>query len=261
MTLFRPSNKLALFTSWALALTGMMADTAWAANPQTDPITGEVWQIFTSTADGIQQGFHAATVDDFKRLLNDSNWVARTGSTTAFDYTTGANGNDNGVLLYDVPNINFGPGLPMQLPYGSQFPYLATAAWLQDSNNQGALGIVETRIYAGQACGGGRYYSCTGFRQYNNAAEIASESDLTTKFAAGQFPSYFGVDLQLGQGQSISYFNPLSSYRDANNNITAGTFMIAAVPEPANAILMLLGLIGVLGYVAKNSKARESQAH
>lgn len=228
---------------------------AHAGVQQADAASGEVWQIFDSVADGLAQGYRPSTVDDFKRLLLDSNWVARPGSTSAYDFTGGAHTTVNGISLDNIPNIDFGQGLPAAEEFNYNGDYFATAAWLQGSNGTNALGIVERKIIGGSICSGGRNGYCEQFRQFSNSAEIASASDLVSKFVAGAFPSYMGADVQPGFG--ISYFDPLSGYRQLDSTMQAGVFMITSVPEPTHAALLGLGLVAVWGATRRTaSRAR-----
>lgn len=230
-----PRVRALAFMAAALATTALSAH---AGTTQTDPVTGQVWQIFDKVSDGVAQGYRRATVDDFKQLLADSNWLLRNGATSAYDFSGGANTFVNGVYSYNMPNIDFGQRLLAAKEENISPAFYATAAWLQDGNNANAMGIVETKVYGGSSCSG--HASCNQFIQYQNSAEIASASDLVNKFAPGKFPSY------IPDGYRPVYFDPLSSYRQLDSTIQAGAFMITSVPEPAHAALLSLGLMGVV---------------
>lgn len=234
----------------AFAVLATTALGAHAGTTQTDPVTGQVWQIFDHVSDGVAQGYRRATVDDFKQLLVDSNWLARTGSPSVYEFKGGGTTFINGVYTTNQPNIDFGQKRLAAVQETVSPAFYATAAWLQDSNDTNAVGIVEIKLHGGSICSGGA--SCNQFYQYNSATEIATAADLVNKFGPGKFPSH------IEDGYRPIYFDPLSSYRQLDSTIQAGTFMITSVPEPASAALLSLGLMGV---VASACARRSQQAH
>lgn len=238
------------------AMISLSCSAGWAAQ-QVDPVTGDVWNLFDSVADGVAQGYRVATVQDFRNLLANAQWDARAGSSTAYDFTKGARAvNIRGVQLSNLSNLDFGPARVAVEQMNLHGDYFANAGWLASEDGSLSLGLLEYRSRGGTACGGGRTGGCYDFLSYGHSAEIVAASDIDTVYAAGKFPSFIQADVS--PGYSVPTFNPLSGFRGADGVVTAGTYMIA-VPEPTTAAMTILGLAGIAA-VASRSSRRQQQA-
>lgn len=248
-----PRMRALAFIAAALATTALSAH---AGTTQTDPITGQVWQIFDHVLDGEAQGYRRATVDDFKQLLADSNWLLRNGTTSVYDLTTGANTYANGTYSFNAPSIDFGWGLASKAKNDYWNAPSVVAAWLQDGGSGNVMGLLERGSTGFSSCSFSHNYGsgCTTNIYYQSSAEIASSSELVAKFAPGNYPSTL-TGKSMGTTWSDIPFDPLYSYRQLDSTIRAGTFMIASVPEPSNAALLSLGLMGIVAAV----RVRRSQ--
>ena len=247
--------------AWASAAAVLACCTApaHAFVPQTDPVTNSTWALFEDTAIGLAQGYRVATAEDFNALMTHLNWMPSASDPNTYNFTTGANittsstsTTANLVSVYtlhtsNIPNIDFHSSIQAASPYGTTM--WVTAGWL-GGTAKSTLGIIgdepigtpPTTSCSNPIGSSPGYCNSDQSIYHTNVATLTASSNIEAQYATGTY-------------KLLSHLNPLANYRASDGSVQAPYYMIATVPEPAQALLMVMGL-GALCAVRTRRKAR-----
>lgn len=212
----------------------------------TDTVSGLTWVVTGSLEEGAAAGFRAASTDEFRQFLADSNWVKATGAGEQYSLNTGTTTSDGkGGQLINAPAITFDllqhlHGYGQNINPNLMTPYLYGDPAFLDGGATGQAGFLVSEQIYGSYTSGGRLGGTVNTTTFVNAALIGNIDQAKQGVYNTSLIHWSDLVMNTGALKSNASQDDPSAWM--YHPWPTRYFMVASVPEPGTSALMGLGL-------------------